>query len=156
MTTSDSTPAQAASETCLILASFWANHPDLVPANVIYPCHLQLRGITGKESAAAGELVKYADAFDDGSVRVQVIRISERAFVYVHGRIDGSSFTCWEVVPDLAHALGDDVFDDHGHCWITVDGLRGWAADATAPEVISRPEPVDDDEIGELAGGVIS
>lgn len=132
-TTDDAAAQRAAevkelSELHLALAGHFTQHPDLCPCNLIFPGRLQLRDIAPNYGA---ELIRWADTLDEP--RVEIKRISERAYTYVHGRLGDHDVTVWEVVSRLAHDMGSDAFDDNERTWITVDALRAYVDHGIAP-----------------------
>lgn len=141
MTTTETATTQA--DFLLTLASHEGSHPGLSPVNVIYPHHLQLRDTA--PSVGYG-LVEWADTLTETSV--EVLRIDERAFVHIRGRIGEHPVVVWEVVPGLAHAMGAEAFTGTpSTAWITVEAFRAWVESEAVPEAGERPA-----DVPELAG----
>lgn len=125
--------AQAAMLTAV--ASHLTTHPDLGPVNILSNDRLQLR----YTDAPGRSLAAWADTLTDPTVDVQVIHCEHtdapEAFVYIVGGLgEDLPVSVWDMVPGLADALGPDVLDDTNHVEITVDGLRAYAQDGTAPQ----------------------
>lgn len=129
----DPTEAQAAMLTAV--ASHLTNHPDLCPVNIMSNDKLQVRSADHPGRA----LVAWADTLTDPRVDVHSLTIKgndgdeTQAFVYVVGHLDNEPMTVWDVVDGLADALGSEAFDTTGHVEITVDALRAYSRDGTAP-----------------------
>lgn len=134
------TQSQAAMLTTV--ASHLTDHPHLCPVNILSEDRLQLR-TTRREPAR--ELVTWADSLTGPRVDVQCIHCEYadelQAFVYVVGQLDDVEVSVWDVVPGLVDALTPEAFDSTSHVQITVDALRAFAEDGTAPVPVGELAP---------------
>lgn len=135
----EATECQAAMLTAV--ASHLTNHPDLGPVNILSEDRLQLR----QTDRPGRDLAAWADTLTDPAVDVHAIHCEDdtyRAFVYVVGQLGDRDVSVWDVVPGLVDALGGpEAFDSTGHAEITLDALRGYAEDGTAPFPVGSLAP---------------
>lgn len=128
----DATEQQAAMLTAV--ASHLTNHPHLAPVNIASDDRLQLR----RTDAPGRDLVAWGETLTDVGVDVHAIHCEYtddvRAFVYVVGHLGDLPMSAWDTVPGLVDAVGGpEAFDPSGHMEITLDALRDYAENGTAP-----------------------
>lgn len=132
MTENAHTLTQAAVLTAV--ASHLTDHPYLCPVNIASDDRLQLRA----PASPGRDLVAWGGTFADVRVDVHAIHCEYtddvRAFVYVVGHLGDIPMSAWDTVPGLVDAVGGpEAFDPSGHMEITLDALRAYAQDGTAP-----------------------
>lgn len=118
-------------------------NPQLAPVNILSADRLQLR-VPRRDAATA--LADWAETIGAETVALHLINCEygddpgPAVFAYARGSLGELDTEVWDMIPGLAEAMGSEVFGTSGHVTATVDALRAWSQDGTAPTPIDSLE----------------